>query len=335
MDSVTQFALGAAVAGSLVGARVRPWRAVWVGGALATLPDLDVLWDFGDPIADMTMHRADTHSLLWLTLASVPLAWLIRRLWPGVGLARRSWTVWCILVTHVLIDWLTIYGTKWLLPFTDHAYGLGSQFVVDPLFTLPLLVGLAGLLASDRAGRKWNAVGLVLCAAYAAWGAGMQQYAQVRIVEALVRSDLQVDRLVVTAAPLQTLLWRGVAVVGDRWCEVHWSPFDGAAVPTVVSRSRGEALERELVGHPRVRQLIAFSGGMVRFEEDARGVRVADLRMGQDPYFPFDFLVATRGADGLLQFVEPTQQIAQRVPVGAGLRWLWARMWGDRDASVR
>jgi inner membrane protein len=230
---------------------------------------------------------------------------------------------------------LTIYGTQWLLPFSSHAYGLGSQFVIDPLFTLPLLVGLLGLLVSPRRGPRWNGLGLALCCVYGVWGAGAQQYAYAHIADALTNRGVQFERLVVTAAPLQTLLWRGIAVAEDRWYEVHWSICDDATPPAVATFPRGAQLERELAAHPRVRQLGAFANGMVRYEEDAEGVRVADLRMGQAPYFPFDFLVATRTADGTLQFVEPTRQVAKRVPVGAGLRWLWARMWGDRDAPVK
>ena len=39
-----------------------------------TLSDLDVLIDHGGPIRRMVLHRAETHTLFWLTLFSLPFA---------------------------------------------------------------------------------------------------------------------------------------------------------------------------------------------------------------------------------------------------------------------
>ena len=59
MDSVSQFALGASCAALALHGDSRPWRAVLVGGLVATLPDLDVLFSTGSPIADMAgIHAA-------------------------------------------------------------------------------------------------------------------------------------------------------------------------------------------------------------------------------------------------------------------------------------
>lgn len=57
MDSVTQAALGAAVAGLIAGKKCSP-KVLLAGAALGTLPDLDVLIHYGDPVSDMVKHRA-------------------------------------------------------------------------------------------------------------------------------------------------------------------------------------------------------------------------------------------------------------------------------------
>ena len=64
LDSVSQFALGASCAALALHGDSRPWRAVLVGGLVATLPDLDVLFSTGSPIADVRAHRGHSHSLL-------------------------------------------------------------------------------------------------------------------------------------------------------------------------------------------------------------------------------------------------------------------------------
>ena len=62
MDSLTQFALGAAVGTAVLGRRIGPRKAAIAGGLLGTLPDLDVLFPFDDPIESFTLHRGATHS---------------------------------------------------------------------------------------------------------------------------------------------------------------------------------------------------------------------------------------------------------------------------------
>ena len=52
-----------------------------------------------------------------------------------------------MLITHPLLDATTVYGTQLWLPFTNHPVGVGSLFVIDPLYTLPLLVGVMLALA--------------------------------------------------------------------------------------------------------------------------------------------------------------------------------------------
>jgi membrane-bound metal-dependent hydrolase YbcI (DUF457 family) len=38
-----------------------------------------------------------------------------------------------VLVTHPLLDAMTVYGTQLALPFTNHPYAVGSIFIIDSL----------------------------------------------------------------------------------------------------------------------------------------------------------------------------------------------------------
>lgn len=109
-------------------------------GAVAdTLPDLDVLLDHGDPIANMVLHRAESHSLFWLTLFSFPCA-------VGVLAINRQWSaglrwwlaMWLALITYPLLDAMTVYGTQLALPFTNFPFAVSSVFIINPLYTMPL-----------------------------------------------------------------------------------------------------------------------------------------------------------------------------------------------------
>jgi inner membrane protein len=151
LDSLTQAALGAAVGTAVLGRRAGPRAALW-GAVCGTLPDLDVLWSHGDPVRDFTFHRAETHALFWLTVVSPLLGWLLARL----NRDRQAWVRWSLLawlalVTHALLDAFTVYGTQLLLPFSDYPVGLGSVFIIDPLYTVPLLAGVIAAASGRRA----------------------------------------------------------------------------------------------------------------------------------------------------------------------------------------
>ncbi len=70
MDSVSQLVLGAAVGIAVMGKRVPVWKAALAGAVCGTLPDLDVFYDHGAPISNMTLHRTESHALFYLTLQS-------------------------------------------------------------------------------------------------------------------------------------------------------------------------------------------------------------------------------------------------------------------------
>ena len=70
MDSVSQLVLGAAVSAACVPARHRR-KALLLGAALGTLPDLDVLIDYGDAVSNMRFHRGFSHSLFVLPVVAL------------------------------------------------------------------------------------------------------------------------------------------------------------------------------------------------------------------------------------------------------------------------
>jgi inner membrane protein len=330
MDSVSQFALGAAVAAAAMGSRTRAGRAVLWGGVVATLPDLDVLIDHGDAVQNMVQHRGESHALFWLTLAAPVLASCIAALHHERHLfGRWCWAVWLALVTHPLLDAMTIYGTRLLLPFSDRAFGLGSLFIIDPLYTVPLLVG-AGAFVLGRGGvrgRRWNLAGLVLSTLYAGWSLFAQQQAVSVAQQSLRTQGVAAERVLATAAPLQTFLWRLLATTPDAIYEAHWSLFDGDRPVEWTRIDRGAHLFAALRDSEAVDALAAQSQGFWKLWRVGNDVRMADVRMGLEPSYVFTFTVGHIGSP--VRPIAPTELVRTRLDVGRGLAWLWPRMWGE------
>ncbi|MFN7695909.1 MAG: metal-dependent hydrolase [Burkholderiales bacterium] len=339
MDSLSQAVLGAAVAVGVMQRRTAIWKAAAFGAVAGTLPDLDVLLDHGDPVLNMVLHRAETHALLWLALFALPLGWLVAQL-AREGVQWRWWAaaMAMALLTHPLLDAFTVYGTQLLLPLTNTPYGVGSLFIVDPAYTLPLLLGvLAACAVGRRSGTlalRLNAWGLVLSTAYIGWSVAAQAHVTGLARETLAAQGLAADRVLVTPAPLNTLLWRVVVVdeSSSRYREGFYGFLDAPSTPADRIRfdtyARGNELAAELTGLEPVRRIQAFSKGFWSMEEREGRVRITDLRMGQAPRHVFAFEVAERRG-GVLQPLQPTVAVGGRGDTRAGLAWLWRRVQGE------
>lgn len=326
MDSVSQIALGAAVTVAVMGRRTALWKAAAWGAVCGTLPDLDVLIDHGDALSNMVLHRADSHALFWLTLAAPLLGLSIAGLQRERPLWRR-WVlaVWLALITHPLLDAMTIYGTQLLRPFSAEPLGVGSIFIIDPLYTLPLLIGTGLALRGGGPALRWNAGGLLLSTAYLGWSLA----AQLHVTDIARRSlaGQQVDRLLVTPSPLNTVLWRVVAITPEGYLEGFYSLLDRQPVVHFERFDRGQTLLGLVGQHPPVTTLADFSDGFYKLERRGASIVISDLRMGQEPFYVFAFEIARQASP--LQLLPRPEPAGQRADIGTGLHWLWRRLQGE------
>jgi len=331
MDSVTQAALGAAVGVAVMGRQRPVWQAALAGAVVGTLPDLDVFIDKGDAINDMVLHRAETHAFFWQLLASGPIAFLLAVLTRTTGLFPRWWLMTLVgLFTHSVLDGLTIYGTRLALPFSDQPYGLGSIFIIDPLYTLPLLLGLlVTMIIRSGNRRRWNALGLVLSSTYAGWAIGAQAYVTAQMMAAPEAEGLEASQVLVTPTPFNTILWRIVLRHEDSYQEGFFSLLDPVKAPgrpiRFLSHDRGMALDEATQGFAKANLIRTFSKGFYALTDDGRYASITDLRMGQHPFYAFTFRFAEHSSP--LREIEP-QRVAKRVPLESGLKWLKERALG-------
>ncbi len=350
MDSLSQIALGSAIAMTVMGRRTAAWKAALWGGVAGTLPDLDALIDHGDAILNMVLHRAETHSLLFLTLLSLPLAWVVTRLsgdraggsqaaapdssakredtWGYSPFLRWWLALWLVLFTHPLLDTMTIYGTQLMQPFSDYPYGVGSMFIIDPAYTLPLLLGIGIALVGRGSARslRWNTACLALSTAYLGWSVWAQQQALDMARASLAQEGIVAERLLATPTPFNTLLWRLVAVTPTHHHEANWSLLDSGPPQRWSAHPRGAELIAQHAQAEPVRRMADFTHGFYRLAATPEGqLRVTDLRMGQEPDYVFNFDVGPLDAVGSV----PAVQVSQRPDIGPALRWIWQRMWGQ------
>lgn len=333
MDSISQVALGAAVGVAVMGRRTSPWRAALWGGLCGTLHDLDAFIDHGDPVSNMTLHRAETHALFWVSVASLPIAWVVA--WANRQRDRLRWwwlAVWLVLITHPLLDAMTVYGTRLGLPFTDHPFGTGSLFIIDPLYTLPLLVGLALALGTRAARLRWNTAGLVVSTLYVGWSLLAQQQVVSTVHATLAARDgatVPAARILVTPTAFNTVLWRVVLMHEDRYEEGFRSLLDSSPTMRFRSYPSGHELYPPVRSLPAVQRMVQFTHGFFRLAERDDRIELTDLRMGQEPWYSFSFVVARRDDNPGLHPLGPISVGGREgMDLGAMLRWLRIRALG-------
>ena len=317
---------------AVMGRRTAVWKAALWGGMAGTLPDLDVFIDYGEPLANMVNHRGASHSLFYLTLLSPFLASLAWRIHGRQASLQRWWfAIWLALITHPLLDACTVYGTRLLLPFTDYAFGTDSIFIIDPLYTVPLCAGVvAALRNGTTAGLRWNTFGIALSTVYLAWGLGAQAYVRNLALSSLPPALMaEGGRLLVTPTPLNTVLWRIVAQDDQYYYEGFRSLLDAPGPIQIQRYASGSELAKGLAPDNPAFRLKAFANGLVRFDEVEGKLHITDLRMGQQPHFPFRFVVAERTPDGTLHSVTPRAANSWG-DIGESLNWLVQRIGGQK-----
>jgi inner membrane protein len=301
---------------------------VW-GAFLGTLPDLDVLIPLDGPVEDFVYHRGFSHSLLLLALISPLVAWLITRIHKDPRDHFREWWLLVFLVFEVgvLLDLLTVYGTQVLWPFDTTPRAWPVLFIIDPLFTLPILFGVSSawlLGRKDSLGHRLNAAGLIVAVVYLVWAFGVREFADHSVRQRLEAQGVTHERLISTPAPFNTLLWRFVGMDGDRYFETYFSILDGDAPLAVDHYPRNLDLLVGLEEHPPVVKLRWFTRGWYAASRVRDDIVMTDLRMGSEPNYVFSFTVARAADPGAV----PVPDVQREFEVDwRQLRWVWNRIW--------
>ncbi|WP_299814246.1 metal-dependent hydrolase [uncultured Roseibium sp.] len=332
MDSLTQFVLGAAVSTALLGSKLGPRKAALLGGALGTLPDLDVLIPFDDPVDSFVYHRGWTHSVFVHALATPILAEGLLRLFQGLRDHRlRVWAaVFLCLSTHAAIDAMTVYGTRIFWPFYRDPVGVGSVFIIDPLYTLPLLVMVVWALCTKTWTsrlRNWVAAALIVSTGYLALSVVVQQVVKDRALQVFLENGDPPDKIYALATPLNILVWKVIGLRQNSYDNMYLSLLDEPGPAEVYSHPRHLELVSCLGASEAFRKLDWFSRGYYRAELIDGDVVLSDLRMGLTPGYAFRFVIGETRDTG----IEPSgpERLADTVRVEEGdWDWLGARLRG-------
>ncbi len=349
MDSITQFALGATVGVAVLGRRTGLRKAALTGGLLATLPDLDVFWPRNDPVESFVTHRSATHSLLMHSLVTPILGESIRWLFRDLRDHRMVCylAVFLCLTTHALLDSMTIYGTQLFWPLWKEPLGLGSIFIIDPLYTLPLLFITVWALVLPRRSKRFYrclAVAVILSCGYLIWGVGVQTWVLDFGKREFAKLAIEPDQILATPVPFSSLFWRVIATDRTHDYSLYVPILAAPSTSTTYINRRIPVdllcwVEKSPHTGTALETLSKFSHGYYRLDTDGTEIRYSDLRMGLSHTYAFQFHIANRNGANVLPVTATRLPSNRRHP--GDLDWLLAGIFGqkmirpiERDALV-
>ena len=331
MDSLTQFTLGAAVSALCLGKTLGPRKAALIGGVLGTLPDLDVFLPFDDPVDSFVFHRGWTHSVLIHALAAPLIGELLVRSFKALtGHRFLVWlSVFLCFTTHAMIDAMTVYGTRMFWPLYPDPIGVGSIFIIDLVYTVPLLAAViwAFLRKHWSAGlRNGLATALMASSAYMALGLVWQANAESRAKIIFARAGIDTNSIFAIASPFNSV-WRVIGLQDDRYHNLYLSLFDDDLKARIYAHPRHPELAACLGDNAAFEKLQWFSRGYYRVDMEGQNIIVSDLRMGLTPNYVFRFGVA-QFDNGTVNAIAPKRGEAQTNTIAADLSWLANRIQG-------
>lgn len=333
MDSFTQIVLGAAVGEAVLGKKVGN-KAILYGAIAGTIPDLDTLVGFfTDTVTAIEFHRGFTHSIIFAVVFAPIFGRLISKIERKLDVSWKSWS-WLMfwgLITHPLLDSFTTWGTQLFWPLkTELAFK--SIFVIDPLYTLPLLICVVLAMRQKKGSGKrirLNSLGLILSSSYLLLSLLLKGIAFQQFEKSLQAQAVDYLKIDTRPGPMNTILWKANVELQDAFLIGDYSFFDEQPIRFQRYPKNYELLGR-LAEHSKVQRLIEISKGWYTISKKDGVLVFNDLRFGKlDPRekkSPFVFSYKLLETDNGLAVKELEKKPADAKRLLADL---WGRIMGN------
>lgn len=287
MDSLTHTVMGACLGEGIAGKKLGK-KAMLIGALANNLPDIDVitaLWT--NPAEELLVHRGITHSILFACLAGPILAYVFQKLLTKNPMSFRRWLVLIQsgLFIHIIIDAFTAYGTGWFEPFSNYRVSFNTLFILDPLFSLPMIIAAVLLLFLKKDSVQKRGVtyrlGLGLSALYLMITLGIKLAVNSVVSKDLSANSISYNSYMATPTALNNVLWYAIAKKDDHFYIGYYSIFDTDEKITWELFTQNDSLLNPFKTSEEVAYLKRFSKDYYCLHQNENGVVFSDMRFGQ------------------------------------------------------
>jgi len=227
MDPLSQASLGASLSQSFANDSSKQRIALVIGALAGMVPDLDVLIRSTDnPILFLEFHRQFSHSLIFIPFGALFCALVFypllasrwfRNKWPAASLSFAQIYLFSFLgyATHGLLDACTSYGTQLFWPFSTERFAWNTVSIIDPLFTLPVLILV--LLGAYKKNVRYARVAFVYAVIYLSLGLVQHHRAEAAVFELAKQRGHQVERVQVKPSFANRHVWKIIYEYDGRY----------------------------------------------------------------------------------------------------------------------
>ncbi|NND51897.1 MAG: metal-dependent hydrolase [Flavobacteriaceae bacterium] len=290
MDSITQIVLGAACGEAALGKKIGN-KALLFGAIGGTIPDLDVFtsrWIYNNEIDIMSAHRGFSHSIVFAILGAFLFGWLTHKLYDWGKRKSQTrikdwiWLFFLALITHILLDSFTPYGTQIFQPFSNFRFATNNISVADPSYTVPFLLCIIVLMFFKRRSyrrRLWLKLAFGISSLYMLLTIGNKIYINSVFAKSLVNDNIPYIKFQTQPTILNNVLWYGIAETENEYYAGFYSILDNS---TKVEEWEIIPKNHDLADsdHEDIKTLAWFSHGYYNFHpiEDSTNLQYNDLR---------------------------------------------------------
>lgn len=286
MDTITHTVLGACL-GEVIAGKKLGKKAMLIGALANNFPDIDVVTSLWMNYADRLLaHRGFTHSILFASLCTPLLALISKKLSKRNILSFNQWMLLfgSGLFIHIFTDAFSVYGTGWFEPFSHYRVTFNILFIIDPLFSLPILVAAVMLLVMKK-----NSLRRLICARagigisllYLVISVLIKFHVNNKAEQSLLAQNISYSSYMTTPTPLNNLLWSIIARNGTEYYTGYYSVFDKKFPISFGHIHRNDSLAAYSGNNEELNKLIRFSNGYYLYSSHLDTVSINDMRFGQ------------------------------------------------------
>ncbi|MFT7432982.1 MAG: inner membrane protein [Alphaproteobacteria bacterium] len=210
MDPLSQAVVGVVFSMS-ASKRATMRLAAFCGVVGGMAPDLDIIIrSNSDTLLALEYHRQFTHALI-----SIPFVGLVvcLALWAIFSRKKADFKLYYIfttvgVATHGLLDACTAYGTYLYWPFSFERVAWSNLSIIDPLFTIPLLVFV--ITATVLRSRKLSIFSVIYAFTYISFTFYNQNIVSAHVHKVAHDRGHKIERLFLNPTLGNSVLWRSI-----------------------------------------------------------------------------------------------------------------------------
>jgi inner membrane protein len=253
----------------------------------------------------------------------------------------RTWTLMYMLafLTHWIIDSCTAYGTQIFEPFSNYRVSFNNIAIVDPMYTVPMILGLVGAIFAQkyRTAKRWNYLGLILSTLYMGLTFGVKLNMNSVVEKSLQAQNIAYEEYITYPSIFNTVLWQTTVKAKDTYYYGNYSLFDSSPTIAFIKLPKNHQVIDKYDGHEFVEILKWFARDYYNISENEDGSLTFNILLfgvigvPEDSDIPLDdryvFRYEIKEEAGEL-LVAPDRDV-ERLPITEVAAVLWERIKGN------